>query len=138
MIGRFFVDTNVLVYADDATAGAKREAARNVVREAVRTRRGVLSIQVLQEYFSTAVKKLAIPPEHARSRVEFLGRLDVVTLHVDDLLSAIDLHRLHSLSIWDALIVRAALISGCHVLYTEDMQHGRRFEGVEIVSPFVK
>jgi predicted nucleic acid-binding protein len=73
----------------------------------------------------------------ARRRIETLSHLDVVGLEVDDLLAAIDLHRLHELSIWDALIVRAALLSGCRTLYTEDLQHGRRFEGLQVVNPFL-
>ena len=55
----------------------------------------------------------------------------------DDLLAAIDLHRLHGFSIWDALVVRAALVSRCRVLYTEDLQHGQRIDGLEVVNPFV-
>jgi predicted nucleic acid-binding protein len=55
---------------------------------------------------------------------------------VDDVLAAIDLHRLHQLSFWDALIVRSAIKSGCRRIYTEDLQHGRRYDGVEIVNPF--
>lgn len=55
----------------------------------------------------------------------------------DDIIAAIDLHRLHSISFWDALVVRAALSSGCVRILTEDMQHGRRFDGCEIVNPFL-
>lgn len=55
---------------------------------------------------------------------------------MDDVLAAIDLHRLHELSIWDTLIVRTAVMSGCRTLYTEDLQDGRRFEGLEVVDPF--
>ena len=80
---------------------------------------------------------LGLPPEAARARVEALSRLEVVAPRVEDLLAAIDLHRLHSLSIWDALVVRAALVSACRVLYTEDLQHGRRFEALEVVNPFL-
>jgi len=75
--------------------------------------------------------------EAARARVETLGRLEVVAPRVPDLLAAIDLHRLHALSIWDALVVRAALVSGCRTLYTEDLQHGRRFETLDVVNPFL-
>jgi predicted nucleic acid-binding protein len=136
MTVRSFVDTNVLVYADDRSAGSKREVARDLLVRGLRSRQGVLSLQVLQEYYATATKRLGIPEEAARSRVELLGRLDIVSLDLGDLLAAIDLHRLHSLAIWDALIVRAALISDCRVLFSEDMQHGRRFESLEIVDPF--
>ena len=131
-----FVDTNLLVYADDRSAGAKREVALKLLLRLVREGSGVLSLQVLQEYFAAATKRLRIPPEDARRRVVIFGGFDTVVLGVEDLLAAIDLHRLHSLSIWDSLIVRAAIVGGCRTLYTEDLQHGRRFEGLEIVNPF--
>jgi predicted nucleic acid-binding protein len=136
MTGPFFVDTNVLVYADDADAGAKRDAARELLRKVLPSGQAVFSLQVLQEYYAVATRRLQLPPEAARSRVEALSRLEVVAPRIEDLLAAIDLHRLHSLSIWDATIVRSALVSGCRVLYTEDLQHGRRFDGVEVVNPF--
>jgi predicted nucleic acid-binding protein len=68
--------------------------------------------------------------------VEIYAALTVLRPSVDDLLAAIDLHRLHELSIWDALIVRSARSSGCRVLYSEDLQHGRSFDGVVVVDPF--
>jgi predicted nucleic acid-binding protein len=137
MTGPFFIDTNVLVYADDLDAGPKCEAARALLRKVVPSGEAVLSIQVLQEYFAVATRRLGLPADSARARVETLGQLEVVTPRVEDLVAAIDLHRLHSLSIWDALIVRAALVSGCRVLYTEDLQHGRRYASVEVVNPFL-
>jgi predicted nucleic acid-binding protein len=136
MTAASFVDTNVLVYADDAHAGDKRDVARALLTRIFADRSAVVSVQVLQEYFSAATRRLGLPAEAARSRVLALGRLDVVALVTDDVLAAIDLHRLHSLSIWDALIVRAALISGCTILYSEDLQSGRRFEKLRVVNPF--
>jgi predicted nucleic acid-binding protein len=137
MTGACFVDTNVVVYADDVDAGRKCETARSLLRRLYSEGTAILSVQVLQEYFSAATRRLGLSAEAARRRIEALGRLDIVTLGVDDVLAAIDLHRLHSLSIWDALIVRAALISGCRTLYSEDLQHGRRFEALQVVNPFV-
>jgi predicted nucleic acid-binding protein len=136
MTAASFVDTNVLVYADDADAGDKRDVARALLTRIFADRSAVVSVQVLQEYFSAATRRLGLPAEAARSRVLALGRLDVVALVTDDVLAAIDLHRLHSLSLWDALIVRAALISGCTILYSEDLQSGRRFEKLRVVNPF--
>jgi predicted nucleic acid-binding protein len=136
MTAASFVDTNVLVYADDADAGDKRDVARALLTRIFADRSAVVSVQVLQEYFSAATRRLGLPAEAARSRVLALGRLDVVALVTDDVLAAIDLHRLQSLSIWDALIVRAALISGCTILYSEDLQSGRRFEKLRVVNPF--
>jgi predicted nucleic acid-binding protein len=132
-----FVDTNVLLYADDSANPVKRERAQELIREVVHDRNGRLSLQVLQEYFSAAIRKLGLDAEAARRRIEIYSRLDVVRLEVIDLFGAIDLHRLHGFSIWDALILRAALISGCRRLYTEDLQHGFRIETIEIVNPFL-
>jgi predicted nucleic acid-binding protein len=136
MTGPFFVDTNVLVYADDARDAVKQKKARDLLRRVVRERSGKLSLQVLQEFFAAATQKLGLTAVDARRRVEAFSHMDVVRLDVDDVLAAIDLHRLHELSIWDALVVRAALLSGCRTLYTEDLQDGRRFEGLRVVNPF--
>lgn len=136
MTARCFVDSNVLLYADDHNAGPKRDRARELIRELMVAGTGVLSLQVFQEYFAVATKKLGIPAAGARQRIELLSRLDVVILGVEDILMAIDLHRLHQFSIWDALIIRAALNAGCRVLYSEDLQDGRRIDGLEIVNPF--
>jgi predicted nucleic acid-binding protein len=136
MTARSFVDTNVLIYADDRSAGAKREQARELIRKIMKARTGVLSLQVLQEYFSVSTRKLGLSATAARRRIELLQSLDVVLLGAPDLLAAIDLHRLHGFAIWDALIVRAALNAGCRILYSEDLQHGRRIEGLEVVNPF--
>lgn len=136
MTGPYFVDTNVLVYADDARDPAKQAAARDLLRNLLRERSAKVSLQVLQEYFAAATGKLGLTAVDARRRIEVFVHLDVVRLDADDVLAAIDLHRLHELSIWDALIVRAALMSGCRTLYTEDLQDGRRFEAVQVVNPF--
>jgi len=90
---------------------------------------------VLQEFFAAATGKLGLAAVDARRRIEIFSHLDVVKLDVDNVLAAIDLHRLHELSIWDALIVTAAVMSGCRTLYTEDLQHGRRFDGLQVVHP---
>jgi predicted nucleic acid-binding protein len=136
MTGPFFVDTNVLVYADDARDPRKQTVARGLLRRLLTERSGKLSLQVLQEFYAAATGKLGVEAVDARRRIEIFSSMDVVRLDVDDVLGAIDLHRLHQLSIWDALVVRAALVAGCRTLYTEDLQHGRRFEALQIVDPF--
>lgn len=133
---RSFLDTNVLVYADDLDARAKRHTARSLLRDALRTQRGVLSTQVLQEFFVIATGKLGVKAEVARRKVELLCALEVVRVDTDIILAAIDLHRLHGFSFWDALILRCAKISGCTRVLTEDLQDGREIEGLRIVNPF--
>ena len=134
--GRSFIDTNVLVYTDDQDSPEKQRRTLEIVTECRHGRNGVVSTQVLQEYFATATRKLGVAVDVARRKTEIFGRLHLVTLGLDEILGAIDLYRLHSLSFWDALIVRAALVSGCARLFSEDLQAGRRFEGLEIVNPF--
>ena len=136
MAERVFVDTNVIVYADDLDAGAKRERAQEVLHQLYVDGNGVVSTQVLQEFFVAATRKLGVAPEIARRKVDLLARLDVVTIEPSLILDAIDLHRLHPLSFWDALIVQAAAASGCRRLLTEDLQSGRSIAGVQIENPF--
>ncbi|MBW2522922.1 MAG: PIN domain-containing protein [Deltaproteobacteria bacterium] len=136
MKGRFFVDTNVLVYADDADAGSKTARGRHVLREALTSGRGVLSTQVLQEYFVIATRKLGVEAAVARRKVELLARMSVVEIDLGLILGAIDLHRLHGISFWDALIVRSAAAAGCQRLLTEDLQDGQILDGVRIENPF--
>jgi predicted nucleic acid-binding protein len=136
MTARCFVDSNVLAYSDDEGSSLKRDRARELLREVIRSKAGVLSLQVLQEYFSVSTKKLGLSADDARQRIELFSQLDIVILGFPDLLAAIDLHRLHQFSIWDALVIRAALNGGCRILYSEDLQDGRRIGGLEIVNPF--
>src|SRR5277367_916970 len=122
MPARSFFDTNVLIYADDQADPAKQRKALDLVAEHRRSRTGVVSMQVLQEYFVTVTRKLRVDPGIARRKVELLAEFDVAAPEVGDILAAIDLHRLHGLSFWDALILRSAKQAGCRVLLSEDMQ----------------
>jgi predicted nucleic acid-binding protein len=137
MSARSFFDTNVLVYADDKAAPAKQRRALDLVAEHRRTGTGVVSLQVLQEYFVTVTRKLQVDARIARRKVELLAEFDVAAPELADILAAIDLHRLHGLSFWDALVVRSAKQAGCSVLLTEDFQHGREMEGLRVINPFV-
>jgi len=136
MPARSFFDTNVLIYADDKANPAKQQRALDLVAEHRRARTGVVSLQVLQEYFVTVTRKLSVDARVARRKVELLAEFDVATPEVADILAAIDLHRLHEFSFWDALILRAAKQAGCSVLFSEDMQGARDIDGVRIVNPF--
>jgi predicted nucleic acid-binding protein len=136
MSARSFFDTNVLVYTDDAGSPAKQRRALELVAEHRRAGTGVLSLQVLQEYFVTITGKLKVDARVARRKVELLAEFDVAAPGVSDILAAIDLHRLHEFSFWDALILRAAQQAGCSVLFSENFQHARTADGVRIVNPF--
>ena len=133
---RSFFDTNILIYADDKASPAKQRRALDLVAEHRRARTGVVSLQVLQEYFVTVTRKLRVDASVARRKVELLAEFDVATPEVADILAAIDLHRLHGFPFWDALVVRAAKQAGCSVLLSEDMQDAREIDGLQIVDPF--
>ncbi len=133
---RAFLDTNVLVYSDDPRDPAKQRMSLALIKEHLRQRTGVVSLQVLQEYFVSVTGKLKLSAELAKQRVEVFAKFHVAAPTVDDILASIDLHRLHSISLWDALVLRCAKQSGCRVLLTEDMQHGQVVDGVKIVNPF--
>lgn len=134
---RTFLDTNVLVYSDDPRDPAKQAKALGLIEDYLRRREGVVSLQVLQEYFVSATGKLRLDPGLARQRVEVFARFHVAVPAVADILAAIDMHRLHGFSYWDALILRMARQSGCRVLLSEDLQHGQVIAGVRIVNPFL-
>lgn len=134
---RRFLDTNVLLYADDLDAGSKRIKAQTVLRSVISAGEGVVSTQVLQEFFVVSTRKLGVDAATARRKVELLGEMDLVRIDLSMILSAIDLHRLHSLPFWDALILRSASVAGCPVVLSEDLQHGQVIDGVRIENPFL-
>ncbi len=134
---KYFLDTNILVYADDGDAGPRHELSVDLVEEAMISGNGVISTQVLQEYFVNATRKLGIEAGEARLNVELYSRMGVVQVRLADILAAIDLHRLHQLSLWDALVVCCAAGAGCDRVLTEDLQHGQVISGVKIENPFL-
>jgi predicted nucleic acid-binding protein len=131
-----FFDTNILLYADDLDAGDKTTRARDLLRSHFTARSGAVSTQVLQEYFVNARTKLGMDGAAARMRVEIYCHFHLVTVDSALILHAIDLHRLESLSFWDAVIVRAAQRMGCSVLYSEDLQNGHVYDKLRVVDPF--
>jgi predicted nucleic acid-binding protein len=137
MSARSFFDTNILVYADDITARLKQRRALELFEEHRRARTGVVSLQILQEYFVTLTKKFGLDASTVRGKTELLAKLDVVILDERDVLAAIDLHRLYHFSLWDALVIRAAKQGGCKTVFSEDWHHGQEVDGIRIVNPFL-
>jgi len=133
-----FVDTNVLLYAYDATAGDRHHRARTLVARLGRSRNGVLSVQVLQEFYVNAVRKIPVPlsPAVARERVRTLGSWPTHAPTAQDVLTAIDIAEQERNSFWDAMIIRSASAFGCTALWTEDLNAGQLISGVRIENPF--
>jgi predicted nucleic acid-binding protein len=133
-----FCDTNIIVYAYDATAGAKRERAALLLERLWREGAGVLSVQLLQELFVTLTRKIPRPlstPE-ARGIVSDLASWSVVEPASMDVLAAIDVAERWRVSFWDAMIIRTAQRAGATVLWSEDLAPGQSFDGVTVSDPF--
>ena len=135
---RQFVDTNVLVYAFDATAGLKNERARQLLSRLWLSGVGCLSLQVLQEFFATVTGRISRPLTHdeAARRVAHYSEWHLHEPGKRDLLAAIELKRELRISFWDALVVRSARRLECPVLWTEDLNDGQRYAGVLVRNPF--
>jgi predicted nucleic acid-binding protein len=139
MRGRFFLDTNVFVYEFDTREPEKSAQAGKLVRKAIATKSGVVSYQVVQEFFSVAftrfLKPLPVQEAEHYLRTTFAPLLAV---HSSPrlFLEAIRIRNVHRLSWYDSLIVSAALEAGCQTLYSEDLQTGRSLEGIKIENPF--
>jgi len=140
MKGRFFLDTNVFVYSFDSSAPAKARRAMELIRRAVATRKGLVSYQVAQEFFNVALRRFAKPMSAAEAE-QYLALVlgPLISVHSSQALygEALRLTERHGLSWYDALIVAAALEGQCEVLYSEDLQHGRRFGDLQIQNPFL-
>lgn len=134
---RSLLDTNVLVYADAADEPQKQQRAIALITALRGAGEAVLSTQVLQEYVNVAVRKLRLPHALIRERIGFYRRFELVTTSADLIAGALDLHVLRGVSFYDALILQAAVVSGCPRVLSEDMQHGASLGGVRIENPFV-
>jgi predicted nucleic acid-binding protein len=135
---RQFVDTNVLVYAHDTTAGDKHSRARALVEELWESREGCLSVQVLQEFFVTTTRKIPRPLEaQAAARIiEDLAHWQTHAPAASDVLAAIDIHQRTGASFRDAMILRSAKALGCQSLHSEDLNPGQAYEDVQVRNPF--
>ncbi len=133
--GKVFLDTNLLVYALDHEEEVKRPRAKQVLAEVGHARCGVISTQVMQELFSTSLRKLKLSPLEAKGAVQRAQAFEVVQVNPAIIESAMDCVILQQISIWDALIVAAAAAAGCRTLYTEDLQPGTTILGVRVENP---
>lgn len=133
-----FVDTNVLVYARDASEPDKQPAAMNWLDALWEARQGRLSVQVLQEYYVTVTAKLepGLAAREARTDVRRLGVWDPLAIDRSLLEEAWDVQDRYGFALWDAMIVAAARRLGCRYLLTEDLQAGQDLDGVLVIDPF--
>ena len=133
-----FVDTNVLIYAHDQSAGPKHERAKQLLRELWENRKGCLSVQVLQEFYINVTQKVPEPlaPEAAAQIIADLSTWQVHQPGAKDVLDAIILQGRHQLAFWDAMIIASAMAMGCEILWSEDLNPGQSYGTVAARNPF--
>ncbi len=134
-----FVDTNIIIYAYDITAGEKHPLAKAVIMDLWRSGRGLVSTQILQELYVTLTRKIPHPLKTAQAKeiIEDTLTWDVVVNDGESILQAIALEAQEKLSFWDALVVAAAARGGAEILLSEDLPAGRTIAGVRIVNPLL-
>jgi predicted nucleic acid-binding protein len=140
MNDRFFVDTNVFVYALEPAEPRKQRLAEDLIRAAITTHKGVVSYQVVQEFFSVVLRLFAQPMNLMEAEQYLVTTFrPLLAVHYSYSLygQALELTRRHSLSWYDSLIVAAALEADCRILFTEDLQHGQKFDNLRVQDPFL-
>ncbi len=135
---RPFFDTNVLVYAFDAGEPERREVSRALIDEHLVEGDGMLSVQVLREFYSVSRRaSFPLPAGEAVEAVRYLATFSPVPEDAAMVLEAVRYSGEISISFWDALILEAALAAGADHLFTEDLQHGQVIEGLRVHNPFL-
>ena len=137
MSDKCFVDTNILVYAHDRSAGVKHQRAQMLLEQLWDSGQGVLSTQVLQELCINLRRKInhPLPVDEVRRLIRDYATWEVVTNTSESVLQALDIELRYKTSFWDALIIYAAQAAGAEVLYTEDLSDGQAYGSVRVVNP---
>jgi predicted nucleic acid-binding protein len=139
LTGLFFLDTNIFVYSFDSSVPDKQQLARQLIRDALLTQRGVISTQVVQEFLSLSSRKFAQPMSVEAAREYLRDVLMPLCQHFPSIEfydRALLLKQETGFAFYDVLVVAAAVEIGCATLLTEDLQAGRTVHGVKIVNPF--
>jgi len=136
MPGRTFLDTNVLVYAQDARSPAKQRKSRELIASLASSVDGVISTQVMQEFFVAATRKLGVEPLAAKGIIKTFGVFEIVQVSPGLIQEAIDCSVLNDLSFWDALILASAASAGCSTVLSEDLNPGQAILGVTVRNPY--
>ena len=138
IIADTFVDSNILIYVYDTDAQKKHETAVAVVKKLWQTKTGIISTQVLQEFYVNVTRKIPNPlsPASARDVINDYLSWQVVTNTPEMILLASEIQERNLLSFWDALIIAAAKQGGAKTILTEDLNHGQLIEGIRVENPF--
>jgi predicted nucleic acid-binding protein len=139
MSDKYFVDTNILIYAHDRAAGTKHERARQITELLWTSGEGVLSTQVLQELCVNLQRKIALPlpVEEIRKLIQDYRSWEVVVNTPESILQALEIQARYQTSFWDALVLQAAESAEAAVVYSEDLAAGQKYGAVQVVNPLL-
>ena len=136
-MSKTFVDTNILVYSMDKHDLQKMKKSRSLLKKLKKEMHGVISTQVLQEFYVVATKRLHADPITVKDIIRSFENFEIITITPALIEDAIDCSILNMISFWDALIVSAAESARCAQLWTEDLNAGQIIRGVKVVNPFI-
>ena len=136
-MSKTFIDTNILVYSLDKHDPQKQGRARKILKKAADDYSGVISTQVLQEFYVTATAKLGVDPLLAKDMIHAFNNYETIIITPEIIKDGIDCSILHRISFWDALIVSAAEKALCEKIWTDDLNDGQIIKGVKVENPFV-
>ena len=136
MPDRVFLDANIFVYAQDAGAPAKQRKSREIIAQLAASGNGIVSTQVLQEFFVAATRKPGVAPVAAKGVLKTLAVFEIVQVSPALIHEAVDCSILNQLSFWDSLILAAAASAGCGTVLSEDLNASQAILGVKIRNPF--
>ena len=139
MSDKYFVDTNILVYAHDRSTGIKHERAQRLLEQLWDSANGVLSTQILQELCINLRRKVRqpLPREEVRQLIRDYSTWEIVTNTSESVILALEIENRYQTSFWDALILQAAESSGASILYSEDLETGQRYGEIQIINPLL-
>jgi len=136
-MSKTFIDTNIVVYANDKRDLVKQKTAVNLIVTLMDSGGGVISTQVLQEYAVTALQKLHQRPDAVIRTIVILEQLEVIQQNPEMIRKAVELKTLYQISFWDACIVSNAIAAGCSTIISEGLNTGQFYSGVAVINPFI-
>ncbi len=139
MSAKYFIDTNILVYAHDKSDRKKRETSQQIIFDGMKKENVIVSTQVFSEFFVTVTQKIREPlsVDLAKKELLLLSHFQMVEIDLSMILEAIDLKTEHRISYWDGLIICAAKYGECSHILSEDMQHGQSFGNLTVINPYI-
>ena len=136
-MNKIFIDTNIIIYANDKRVIKKQKRALEIVKLLMKNRTGTISTQVLQEYAFVAINKLKQSQDVVLRQLKLLESFEVIYQSPVQIRRAVEIKHLYKIGFWDACIISNAEHANCSEIYSEDLNAGQFYSGIQIVNPFL-